>query len=545
MFIFVEGIDTLNWGFTCSYPLFFCLYRMSKQITLEELAKHNTEKDCWVAIHGKVYDVTNFLGEHPGGKKIVVNVSGKDATEKFDNYHDKSTLQKYGPKLYVGDLATAEPEVKQEIAIVNSDDQFGDMVPFGDPNWYQEWRSPYFNESHIRLRKAMREFTEKEIMPFTHEWDENKTLPKELYRKAYEAGWLAGVAALPWPTKYVGDKIAGGVKPEEFDAFHELIIIDEISRCGSGGVVWGLFAGLSIGLPPILHFGSDYLKDKVAGPCLRGEKVICLCITEPDAGSDVANLKCEAKKTPDGKHYIVNGEKKWITNGVFSDFFTVAVRTGGSGMGGISLLLIEKDMPGVTTKPMKCSGVWPSGTTYVTFEDVKVPVENLIGKENQGFKYVMYNFNHERYGIIVQATRLARVCLEEAIKYASKRKTFGKRLIEHPVIRHKLGHMARNVEATYAWLEQVTYQITQMSHEEQMKKLGGPIALLKAQSTQTFELCAREASQIFGGLAYTRGGQGEKVERLYREVRAYAIPAGSEEIMIDLGIRQAMRRSKL
>jgi alkylation response protein AidB-like acyl-CoA dehydrogenase len=157
----------------------------------------------------------------------------------------------------------------------------------------------------------------------------------------------------------------------------------------------------------------------------------------------------------------------------------------------------------------------------------------------------MYNFNHERWAIIVQCLRFARVCLEEAIKYAHKRKTFGQRLIDHPVIRNKIAHMARNVEATQSLLELITYQLTKMTHKEAVQRLGGPIALLKAQSTTTFELCAREASQIFGGLAYTRGGQAEKVERLYRDVRAYAIGGGSEEIMLDLGVRQALKRAKL
>jgi alkylation response protein AidB-like acyl-CoA dehydrogenase len=347
----------------------------------------------------------------------------------------------------------------------------------------------------------------------------------------------------PWPTKYIGGNICGGVKPEEFDSFHELILIDEVARCGSGGVLWGLFAGLSIGLPPVMLFGSQYLQDKVCAPCLKGDKCICLAITEPYAGSDVANLRTSAKKTPDGKHYIVNGEKKWITNGVFSDYFSVAVRTGGPGMGGVSMLLIEKTMPGVVTRQMKCSGVWPSGTTFITFEDVKVPVENLIGKENEGFKYVMYNFNHERYGICVQAARMARVCYEEAVKYASKRETFGKKLVEHPVIRMKLAHMARQIEATQNWLENITFQITTMDKQQQNEKLGGAMALLKAQATTTFEFCAREAAQIFGGLSYTRGGQGEKVERLYREVRAYAIPGGSEEIMLDFGMRHALKNA--
>ena len=141
----------------------------------------------------------------------------------------------------------------------------------------------------------------------------------------------------------------------------------------------------------------------------------------------------------------------------------------------------------------------------------------------------------------MQGIRLARVCLEESWKHAIKRKTFGKRLIEHPVIRNKLAHMARQVEASQAWLDSLSYQIKMMSSTEGRVKLGGAIALLKAQMSITLEFCAREASQIFGGLAYTRGGQAEKVERIYREVRAYAIPAGSEEIMLDLGVRQYMR----
>jgi len=194
---------------------------------------------------------------------------------------------------------------------------------------------------------------------------------------------------------------------------------------------------------------------------------------------------------------------------------------------------------------MNCSGAWSSGTGYITFEDVKVPAENLIGKENQGFKYIMFNFNHERFYFTALGMRNARICVEEAFAYAFKRKTFGKRLIDHAVIRNKLAHMIRQVEATHAWMEQITYQMKTMNEFEAMNKLGGPLALLKAQMSITLEFCAREAAQIFGGLAYTRGGQGEKVERIYREVRGYAIPAGSEEIMLDLGMRFAMRGAKV
>jgi len=329
--------------------------------------------------------------------------------------------------------------------------EFGEQVPWGDPSWYRGWNSPFYSASHVAYRAKVREFVEAEIEPYCNEWDEAKQVPDDLLAKAFRAQVLPALVGY-WPTEYVGPG------PENFDAFHELIAIDELSRCGSGGVLWNLTGGLSIGLPPVLHFGSQYLKDKCARACLTGEKRICLCITEPYAGSDVANLRCSAALSADGSHYVVNGEKKWITNGVMSDFFTVAVRTGGKGMGGISLLLIEKEMAGVECKQMKCSGVWSSGTTYITFDDVKVPKANLIGEENKGFMYIMNNFNHERWALCVQANRFARVCLEESIKYGMRRRTFGKKLMEHPVIRWKVAEMARQVDATHAQLENVTWQ---------------------------------------------------------------------------------------
>ena len=197
-----------------------------------------------------------------------------------------------------------------------------------------------------------------------------------------------------------------------FDAFHELILIDEVCRCGSGGVVWGLVEGLQIGLPPVLHFGSAALKARVAPECLRGRKVICLCISEPYAGSDVAALRTTAVWDASGQHFVVNGEKKWITNGMFADYFTVAVRTGGEGNKGLSFLLLEKSMPGISCKQMDCSGVWASGTAFITFDNVRVPMENLIGTENEGFRYVMYNFNHEVRDVFARcwATVLTSAC---------------------------------------------------------------------------------------------------------------------------------------
>ena len=234
---------------------------------------------------------------------------------------------------------------------------------------------------------------ESDIEPFVGEWDEVKKVPDEIYKEMGNRGYLAGIMGLHgYPKEYTKNTVKC-VPPEKWDAFHELIITDELARCGSGGLVWNLLGGFGIGCPPMVRFGKKPLVDRILPGILNGDKRICLAITEPDAGSDVANLTCEAKLTEDGKHYIVNGEKKWITNGIWCDYFTTAVRTGGEGAGGVSLLLIEREQGGVSTRRMDCQGVWSSGTTYITFEDVKVPVENLLGKENQGFRCMLLDFH--------------------------------------------------------------------------------------------------------------------------------------------------------
>ncbi|KKF93419.1 Acyl-CoA dehydrogenase [Ceratocystis platani] len=541
---------------------------MSKTFTAAEVSGHNKPDSLFITIDQDVYDVTKFQEDHPGGKKILMRVAGKDASKQFWKYHSEGVLKKWRPQLLVGSLdtkpkpaapappaaaskpkpATPSTAVAKSSSSSHSEpsealEPFGDQVPFGDPNWYQNYHSPYFNETHATLRAEIREWVDTVIEPNVAEWDEKKEVPHEIYKEMGRRGYLAGLLGIKYPTQYSMENTIKCVPTEKWDLFHEMLLTDELSRAASGGFVWNMIGGFGIGCPPLIKFGNKKLLDRIVPGILAGDKRICLAITEPDAGSDVANLTCEAKLSDDGKHYIVNGEKKWITNGIWCDYFTTAVRTGGPGMEGVSLLLIERG-PGVSTRRMDCQGVWSSGTTYITFEDVKVPVENLIGKENKGFRVIMTNFNHERIGIIIQSLRFSRVCFEESVKYASKRKTFGKRLIDHPVIRLKLAHMARQIEASYNWLENLIYQCEKMGEAEAMLRLGGAIASLKAQATVTFEFCAREASQIFGGLSYSRGGQGGKVERLYRDVRAYAIPGGSEEIMLDLSIRQSMRVAK-
>jgi len=288
-------------------------------------------------------------------------------------------------------------------------------------------------------------------------------------------------------------------------------------------------------LPPLIAGGHPDLIKLVAEPVIRGYKNICLAISEPSAGSDVGNIQTTARK--EGDFYIVNGAKKWITGGLFADYFTMAVRTGKPGMGGVSLLLVDRNTPGIDIRKMQTQCDNAHNTTFITLDDVKVPTKNLIGKENMGFMLIVRNFNHERFVIACSGTRQSRICFEQAFKYALTRKTFGKRLVDHQIIRFKLAEMARQVESLQDSVDRVAYQFSKGIPDSQM---GGACALLKVNTSRTLEFCAREASQIFGGAAVVKEGKGMIVERLYREVRATAIPGGSEEILLDFAIRQAI-----
>lgn len=375
--------------------------------------------------------------------------------------------------------------------------------------------SPFLGETHRQWRDALRKFVERELMPFAAEWDEAGAVPREVFLKAGAFG-LVGAG---YPEEYGGWR-------EGYDRFHGIVTSEELARIGAGGVTAALMVH-GIGLPPILARGSDEMKARIAPLVLKGEKQISLAITEPDAGSDVANIATRAEKR--GDVYVVNGSKTYITGGMTSHYFTTAVRTGGDGAGGVSLLLIEADAKGFTRTPLKKQGWWASDTASLFFDDVEVPAVNLIGAENQGFAGIMVNFNGERLGMASGATALSRVCIEEASAWAQARKTFGKRLADHQVIRHKIAQMVQRVNATTAYLEHCAWRV---------QNGEAPIAdlcLLKVQATETLEFCAREAMQILGGGGYMRGG---RVERIYREVRVNAIGGGSEEIMRDLAARQ-------
>ena len=376
--------------------------------------------------------------------------------------------------------------------------------------------NPYLTSEHEEWRSQVRRFMDREIMPFAAEWDEAGEIPDELWAKAAEVGILG----LGYPEEL------GGVS-EGIDLWFINIMTEEIARAGVGGIFPSLLVH-GIGLPPVVNFAREAVKQAVAPAVLSGEKRISLGITEPSGGSDVANIQTTARR--EGDYYIVNGSKTFISGGMRADWTSTAVRTGDEGPAGISMLLIPMDAEGVSRTALdRKQGWWCSDTATIYFDNVKVPVENLLGEEGHGFLVIMNNFNSERMGMCVQMEAFSRVCLEEAVEWAQQRKTFGKRLADHQVIRHKIAEMKQRINACQAMINHCTREMGEGSLN------FGDLAMLKVQCSQTMEFCAKEASQILGGASYLRDN---RVERIYREVRVQAIGGGSEEIMRDLASRQ-------
>ena len=512
-------------------------------LTLDELSKHNTASDCYIAIDSIVYDVTKFLNTHPGGRTILLDHAGKDATEAFFDLHRKEVLVKYGPKLKrVGVIQGG----RQYFPLDKDLPIFDQVVPFAEHSSILNWKSPYMNDSHKAFRAAIRKFYREHVAPTAEADALAGTVPSlEIYQKMGRAGILAcriGKHVMKFVPQ-LGITLLAGLDPKKFDTFHEQVAHEE-SYFTYSSVCDGLGSGFVIGLAPVVYFGSNAQRLKYVPPVLLGDKRICLAISEPQAGSDVANLTATAKISDDGSHYVLQACKKWITNSTFSDFFVTVARTGGPGAKGLSMFLVERGFGNLTTTPIKTSYGGSAGTGWVFYDDVKVPKENLLGKEGDGFMLTVFNFSHERWYIVCATVNGARIIVKECYQWALQRKVFGKRLIDQPVIRYKLAQMSALVESCQAWLDSITYQMDVMTPTEAGAQLAGPIALLKYQTTRMILTVHDQATQIFGGRAITRTGMGRLVEEFNRSVKYSAILGGSEEIMADLAVRQIVAISE-
>lgn len=380
-------------------------------------------------------------------------------------------------------------------------------------------------EDIAQLEDAVRRFVQTEVAAHLADWERQGFFPRSLYQRAADLGWLA----LGYPENLGGTPAPWRVR--------NALTIALAKAGGSGGLMASLFSH-NIGLPPVIRHGSPGLQRRVVPEVLAGRKIAALAITEPGGGTDVMALRTTAVR--DGEHYVVNGEKIFITSGTRADWYTVAVRTNPADKGpmGISMLMVPGDAMGLERTPLDKMGWLCSDTAQLRFDNVRVPVDNLVGEEGTGFKMILTNFNGERLSMAAMSLGFAEACYDEALDWARQRKTFGTAIVDHQVIRHKFMDMKMRIESTRAWLQAVSERADAGDRGD--KNAKGPewvaqVCLLKNHATQTMAFCADQAVQILGGMGFMRG---TKSERMYREVKVMTIGGGTEEIMKELASRQ-------
>jgi acyl-CoA dehydrogenase len=375
---------------------------------------------------------------------------------------------------------------------------------------------PPFTEEHEALRESIRSFVEKEIRPHVQAWEEAREFPRALYTRMAELGFLG----LKYPEEYGGQ---GG------DYVHQAVFVEEMARCGSGGVSAGIGAHTDIATPPISKFGTEEQKRRWLVPAIAGERIGALAITEPGGGSDVAAVRTNAKR--DGDEYVVNGSKTFITNGVQADFYVTAVRTTSEGgHHGLSFLVLERDMPGFeVSRKLEKLGWHASDTGELSFTDVRVPADNLLGEENKGFYLIMANFQWERISMALGAVGGMQATFERTLAYAKEREAFGRPIGSFQAIRHKLAEMATLIEAArdYAYHGLRLF----VSEQECLKE----VSIAKLFCCDAAVQVADEAVQIHGGYGYMREYD---VERALRDARLGPIGGGTSEIMKEIVGRQ-------
>ncbi len=368
---------------------------------------------------------------------------------------------------------------------------------------------PPFTPEHEEFRTAVRRFVETELYPHADEWEEARWFPSEIFARLAELGYIG----LKFPAEYGGDA----------DPVADAVFVEELARCGSGGVAAGIGAHGGIALPPIWKFGTEEQKQRYLVPGIRGELIAALAITEPDTGSDVAAIRTAARKVDGG--YVLNGAKMFITGGVRADVIVTAVKTTGEGgHHGISFLIVERG-EGVESSAIEKMGWHASDTALINFDNVFVPEENLLGEENSGFYLIMANFQWERLLMALGAVGAMQVVFEKTLRFAAERKAFGRAIGKHQAIRHKLAEIALRIEAgrdvTYAALRRY------VAGEDAVREVT--IAKLATQRA-AFEVMD-DCLQIHGGAGYMVEYE---VERAARDARLGPIGGGTDEIMKEI-----------
>ena len=373
------------------------------------------------------------------------------------------------------------------------------------------WTTP----ERDQLRKTVRGFAEREILPHVAEWERVGELPRKLHRKAAAAGLLGA----SFPETVGGD---GG------DGADAVVICEELHQSGTPGGVFASLFTCGIAVPHMIATEDQRLIETFVRPTLRGEKIGALAITEPGGGSDVGHLTTRADR--DGDHYVVNGAKTYITSGVRADYVVTAVRTGGPGAAGVSLLVVEKGTPGFeVTRRLDKMGWRSSDTAELSYTDVVVPAANLVGMENSGFLQIAQAFVSERIGLAAQAYSSAQRCLDLTVQWCRDRETFGRPLISRQSVQNTLADMARRIDVARVYSRQV---VERQLHGE--SNLIPEVCFAKNTAVEAGEWVANAAVQLFGGMGYMAESE---IERQYRDMRILGIGGGTTEILTSLAAK--------
>ncbi|MCV7301107.1 acyl-CoA dehydrogenase family protein [Mycobacterium barrassiae] len=375
--------------------------------------------------------------------------------------------------------------------------------------------SIWYTPEREQLRKTVRAFVEREVLPNVEEWERRGELPRELHRKAGDAGLLG--AAYP--------EAVGGGGGDGADA---VVICEEMHYAGSPGGVYASLFTCGISVPHMIASGDQRLIDTYVRPTLAGDLIGSLAITEPGGGSDVGHLTTRAVR--DGNEYIINGAKTYITSGVRADYVVTAARTGGPGAAGVSLIVVDKDGPGfAVSRKLDKMGWRSSDTAELSYTDVRVPVANLIGPEHSGFRQIAAAFVSERVGLATQAYASAQRCLDLTVEWCRNRETFGRPLISRQSVQNTLSEMARRIDVARVYTRHVVER--QLAGEV---NLIAEVCFAKNTAVEAGEWVANQAVQLFGGLGYMAESE---VERQYRDMRILGIGGGTTEILTSLAAK--------
>ena len=370
----------------------------------------------------------------------------------------------------------------------------------------------YFTEEHGLFRQSLRDFLKKEVIPYVDKWEEEGTIDPSIWKKMGDMGFL-GIA---YPEEYGGMNL---------DFFYTVILLEELQRVNSGGFAAAVWAHTYLAMTHVNAEASHELKKEYLTKSISGEKVGCLCITEPFGGSDVAGMKTTA--VDKGDHYVINGSKTFITNGVYADYLIVAAKTDPDANGkGISIFLVDRHLyDGISANKLNKLGWRASDTAELAFDDLKVPKENLLGEENKGFSYIMQHFASERLIMGINAHARSEYAIEYAIQYMHDREAFGKKLTQFQALRHKLADLASEVEMCKQFNYYVSYRLDKGEYvvkEATMSKLN---------STRIADQVIYDCLQFLGGYGYI---EDYPLARMLRDSRLGPIGGGTSEILREI-----------